>query len=393
MDNKSLQESHNSRIYSNFLVHWKYVKREKIQGAKKGENQWKYFYTEVSKSDSSKTSLASDDKKRRKIAERVEKAAEESVNRKASYEKEIEQLQKDGYSEAQARNRVSEDTWQKVKNDRYWNEKRANELKEEQTKVNAVRVENLKLRSGTLTKDELSEHDTKIDESWQDKKMTLSDLPTMSMAENPSETVKIVNPNYNLDSLDLSYATNCAICSLTYDMRQRGYDVEAGPMPYVNAETGEVFFDDFDILDMWGMEGDSLKLGVNVSTYVDSGIPSWYKDTTADDFVTFKEICDQYGFKDDGSQESVGKVIPYIKQEMLKCGDGAYGNLCVTWIDGGGHSVVWEVSNGELTIRDCQTNENYSIEDLADTVCSLSFLRTDNRELSDKAARIVKPRR
>ena len=44
MDNKDLIHRHNSRIYDNFLMHWKYVKREKIVGAKKGENKWKYFY-------------------------------------------------------------------------------------------------------------------------------------------------------------------------------------------------------------------------------------------------------------------------------------------------------------------------------------------------------------
>lgn len=35
MDNKDLIHRHNSRIYDNFLMHWKYAKREKIVGAKK----------------------------------------------------------------------------------------------------------------------------------------------------------------------------------------------------------------------------------------------------------------------------------------------------------------------------------------------------------------------
>ena len=38
MDNKTLMDSHRSNIYSNFLMHWKYVKREKVG------DKWKYTY-------------------------------------------------------------------------------------------------------------------------------------------------------------------------------------------------------------------------------------------------------------------------------------------------------------------------------------------------------------
>lgn len=51
MDKKSLRSSHSSNIYDNFLVHWKYIKREKIAGAKKGESQWKYFYKDDTTAD------------------------------------------------------------------------------------------------------------------------------------------------------------------------------------------------------------------------------------------------------------------------------------------------------------------------------------------------------
>ena len=38
MDDKNLKQRHNSRIYDNFLMHWKYTKREKIG------DKWKYYY-------------------------------------------------------------------------------------------------------------------------------------------------------------------------------------------------------------------------------------------------------------------------------------------------------------------------------------------------------------
>ena len=38
MDDRTLMDSHRSNIYSNFLMHWKYIKREKVG------DKWKYFY-------------------------------------------------------------------------------------------------------------------------------------------------------------------------------------------------------------------------------------------------------------------------------------------------------------------------------------------------------------
>ena len=38
MDDKNLTQRHNSRIYDNFLMHWKYIKREKVG------DKWKYTY-------------------------------------------------------------------------------------------------------------------------------------------------------------------------------------------------------------------------------------------------------------------------------------------------------------------------------------------------------------
>lgn len=38
MNDKNLTQSHHSRIYDNFLMHWKYIKREKVDG------KWRYTY-------------------------------------------------------------------------------------------------------------------------------------------------------------------------------------------------------------------------------------------------------------------------------------------------------------------------------------------------------------
>ena len=38
MDKKDLISSHHSNVYGNFLMHWKYIKREKVG------DKWKYTY-------------------------------------------------------------------------------------------------------------------------------------------------------------------------------------------------------------------------------------------------------------------------------------------------------------------------------------------------------------
>lgn len=43
MDDKNLTQSHHSHIYDNFLMHWKYIKREKVNG------KWKYYYDDGEK--------------------------------------------------------------------------------------------------------------------------------------------------------------------------------------------------------------------------------------------------------------------------------------------------------------------------------------------------------
>lgn len=47
MDNKTLMDSHRSNIYSNFLMHWKYIKREKVG------DKWKYYYDDGKKTEAS----------------------------------------------------------------------------------------------------------------------------------------------------------------------------------------------------------------------------------------------------------------------------------------------------------------------------------------------------
>ena len=75
MDKKDLISSHRSNIYDNFLMHWKYIKREKVG------NKWKYTYKDDSVIDArSKLGKSVIDYKKAVVTENKLKADKPKVN-------------------------------------------------------------------------------------------------------------------------------------------------------------------------------------------------------------------------------------------------------------------------------------------------------------------------
>ena len=143
------------------------------------------------------------------------------------------------------------------------------------------------------------------------------------------------------DKYDMyGYSNNCAYCTLAYDMRQRGYDVEASAKSQSTLNTEDV-------------------------------IESWYEggEFTHTDTVDPKDL----------------------EQDILKTNsEGARGQFCMYFEGGGGHSVSYEVKNGEVLIRDCQLNQEWKLKDYPclDYLRSddpLMYMRTDNLKPTKKA--------
>ena len=85
--------------------------------------------------------------------------------------------------------------------------------------------------------------------------------------------------------------------------------------------------------------------------------------------------------------------------------DNSYGQFCVWWSTGSGHSVVWEKENSKITIRDCQSNKSFDFSELiherdettskesfayAYDVTDVYILRTDDKELTNEALRRIR---
>lgn len=142
------------------------------------------------------------------------------------------------------------------------------------------------------------------------------------------------------------YMQNCANCTLAYDLRRRGYDVDASWNPN--------------------------------STNIDS-ILEWYNLNDNDVLGV-----------DKGDQKISRSEAKQIEKQLKSMyPEGSYGHMLLYWADGGGHDVVWSIENGKTVIRDCQSNEVVNIEDYLTKCTAMDMFRADDKELTDKAYKVA----
>lgn len=181
-------------------------------------------------------------------------------------------------------------------------------------------------------------------------------LPKISenKAYTSDEDMAEVNKDYS--RYDKATSQNCTNCTAAYELRCRGYDVSAAD--YKN------YFKNYDNASMFRF-------------------PLYYKDA--------KTIR----LDDEGKEHKspLNNTLAYKRYEydsrtvteaILKhSGKNTRGDISVMWKEAlAGHSMVYEVDNkGKVTIRDCQTNRTYRVEDIVDQVNAISITRTDNLEL------------
>ena len=138
---------------------------------------------------------------------------------------------------------------------------------------------------------------------------------------NPDNDRKNTNPKFGQEG----YTQNCMYCTTAYDLRRRGYDVQAN----------------------YRLEGGKPK-----------EITTWYKDSKLEKY------------------RKPSEALEHLKQQP----EGARGNLCGSG-KFGGHSVAYEIHNGKVKIIDGQANENYTWDYFTSMFSGpMYFVRTDNCE-------------
>lgn len=188
---------------------------------------------------------------------------------------------------------------------------------------------------------------------------------------NSEENQEATNPNY--DPYDDDYSMNCIKCTATYELRMRGYDVEAAPA--------------------------DKRPGI-YSSQNSSDLDNWYKDAKHYEIQPDGTTKDISLSRKNGMFETVDTIYKKFsgKYEMSYSGSdirnaleknnppNSRGDISTVWTSGGGHSMVYEIdSKGKAIIRDCQTNRIYRSDDdfeaIARSSGNVSFTRTDNLEL------------
>lgn len=166
------------------------------------------------------------------------------------------------------------------------------------------------------------------------------------------EDIDAVNPDYKLGGYGAS--NNCMLCTITYDLRRRGYDVEARKM------AGN------------GLDANALKR---------------YYEKPEINRVSRKDSETNKLSKDYNVNQR--NMINNARSDLVKQGDGARGNIMVMWrgYQAGGHSMAYEINHGSLEIIDTQINKIYrgsEIDKLLYQTTDIQYARLDNVNIRPK---------
>lgn len=154
------------------------------------------------------------------------------------------------------------------------------------------------------------------------------------------QDLKVVNPTYK--STTVASSNNCALCTVAYDIRRRGYDVIARQNAPISL-LYDINKDDISVM---------YKNSRNITT------------NTAENSI----------------------------KRLSKEPEGSRGALFMSWGSGGGHVVAYEIENGKPVIYDAQvgkkTNDILN-SDYARDSNNWSFTRLDNAMPNFNIARLA----
>ncbi len=134
--------------------------------------------------------------------------------------------------------------------------------------------------------------------------------------------------NHNGAYEELGRGTNCLYCTTAYEMRRRGYDVQA-QQDWVGGIRGDM--------------PDAMFEGAKTEPVFD---------------ISGKAIDDPERLTN--SAYATQALIETVEAQ----GEGARGYVGVNWNGGGGHSMAYEVVDGQMHLIDCQTGEDLTGEDI-----------------------------
>lgn len=185
----------------------------------------------------------------------------------------------------------------------------------------------------------------------------------------PEQDASKINPFYN----PYNYATsnNCAFCTTAFDLRRRGYEVEAS---------------------------EAVKHGKNKTKNDLKEVLSWYEGETVYSLSDMRDIItnnsDQKYIKTREGRKELNDVIrDSINEGILDLSEGkaeTNGHVIMYWKLGGGHDIAYYTEGNSVHYYDTQLNKEIDIMDYLNKSKTMYTFRSDNLELSNKALKTVK---
>lgn len=152
-------------------------------------------------------------------------------------------------------------------------------------------------------------------------------MPLKNKPSSIEEDATAINPQY--ESTKASSSNNCELCTMAYDMRRRGFDVIARQNAPINL--------------LYDIGSQDMKM--------------IYK----------------------GAKEKHVSSEKQLQTELKKQPDGARGACFMSWGNGSGHVIAYEMVNGSPKFVDAQDGKIHnSLNNYSDRPSNLSYIRLDN---------------
>ncbi len=193
----------------------------------------------------------------------------------------------------------------------------------------------------------------------------------------PPKTTKenLVRSNPNYFTRKMEYVANCTNCSMTFEARERGYEVEAQPI--VNRS----FNDTLNVLKETYPGAEPIHIVKEPHLDHPDGWPS-----TVEELLEYEnEMFDINRDNGDNNEKLIAEVNRAFANEPV----GSRGQLLITWKAGGGHALNYEIDkNHKLIILDPQSNKKYEGREVVRflrCVNTVTYTRLDNCNIDTKA--------
>ena len=192
------------------------------------------------------------------------------------------------------------------------------------------------------------------------------------------EDMALVNPDLKYSKKlgvyfgDKEYSMNCVSCSMAYEMRRRGYDVEAVPSKKARGRWATEYENAFHNTERGTLYNMNLNYGRGRYDYRSQHVQNYSQYTGNDDSWIDKSL-----------------------DKLRSQGEGASGILTIRMWSGGGHALHYSVKNGDVVITDAQINERYTdpVSYLSGLSYSASYFRLDNATINpEKITNFVRNR-